>query len=528
MGLGSGFVNLFKNWGKGIGNAADNFWLGANAQKAIRDEIEKKFQSKIDLARRAESRRADNIKDLGDKITQSKQELQDAQKAWKDNYDSALADAKAQRQTDIADYDAKSKAYQDALDKANASRQSIFDKLADDEDNYDRFRTIFTDVNTGERFILNHITGQRESLTKAYKRATPKQIQYLNKALQGYGDRLYDSKSGKVINVFDESNINTYQGKNNIFDSYYSNKISTHNADIRNADNQIKQANGDLSTWQKNNSQPQAWDDAVDLKPFKTTYEKTNGKLPKEYSFNGQNYSKEKDLEDAYNEALKFEKAKRDIASRGASRYASERDKEIAQRIQDAKDMNKAKVALGGTLGAGALYAGARAMYGGDDTPDNTDNTNNIDNTDNTYTGEPDPDFNVEKEGQAILNNEQQSDTAPINAGFDPDKADALAAAAYDKGVEDSNSIESNGDLGNNIAAKTGGHTIDDGLFELLKAMENPYKANAIADYIYSRYGNDPDVQRLGWRGWLNKYYGDSLRSRMNIDPSGYNGMHIA
>lgn len=58
--------------------------------------------------------------------------------------------------------------------------------------------------------------------------------------------------------------------------------------------------------------------------------------------------------------------------------------------------------------------------------------------------------------------------------------------------------------------------------------MQDPYKANAVADYIYSRYGNDPDVQRLGWRGWLNKYYGDSLRSSMNIDPSGYNGMHIS
>ena len=39
---------------------------------------------------------------------------------------------------------------------------------------------------------------------------------------------------------------------------------------------------------------------------------------------------------------------------------------------------------------------------------------------------------------------------------------------------------------------------------------------------------DDPEVQRLGWRGWLNKYYGDSLRSKMNIDPSGYKGMHVS
>ena len=104
MGLGKGLVNLFKNWGKGIGNAADHFWLGADAQKAIRDEVEKKFQSKIDLARRVENKRADNIKDLGDKVKQSKKDLTDAQTAWQDNYDNALADAKSQRQTAIDNY----------------------------------------------------------------------------------------------------------------------------------------------------------------------------------------------------------------------------------------------------------------------------------------------------------------------------------------------------------------------------------------------------------------------------------------
>lgn len=517
MGLGSGFVNLFKNWGKGIGNAADNFWLGADAQKAIRDEVEKKFLSKIDRAHRYESKRADNIKDLGDKLTQSKQELQDAQKAWKDNYDSALAGAKSQRQTDIDNYNQQLQRYNDAVANAKRGRQGILDQLYDSDAHYDPSRTIFTDVNTGDRYILDPLNGGYRSLNSLPKKE-------IKKFLKNYGNfdtRLFDSKSGSVINAFDTSTRKQYKGKVP-FDSYYSNRISTQNAALRDADNQIKQAKGDLTNWKNNNSQPQTWNDANDLQTFETTYKNTNGKLPKDYSFNGQTYKNEKELDKAYKEALAHEQKRKDIADEVASRYVSKRDAEIAQRIQDAKDMNKAKAVLGGTLGAGALYAGARAMYGGDDTPDNTDNT------DNTYTGEPDPNFNVEKEGQAILNNEQQSDTAPINADFDPDKADALAAAAYDKGVEDSNSIESNGDLGNNIAAKTGGHTIDDGLFELLKAMENPYKANAVADYIYSRYGNDPDVQRLGWRGWLNKYYGDSLRSRMNIDPSGYNGMHIA
>lgn len=525
MGLGNGLVGLFKQWGKGIGNAADHVWLREEAQKAIRDEVEKKFRSKIDLANTAESKRATNIKDLDTKLTESKANQKQAQKAWQDKYDDALADAKSQRQTDIDKYNAQSKMYQDALDNANASRQSIFDKLADDEDNYDRFRTIFTDVNTGERFIFNHITGQRESLTKAYKRATPKDIRSLNKALQGYGDRLYDSKSNKVINVFDESNINTYQGKNNIFDSYYSNKISTHNADIRDAEKQIQQAWNDSANWTASNpNPPKAWDASVE-RQFLRDYKKTNGASPTGYSFNGKNYSDETALDAAYQKALNHAQYKRDYFRTKASNYASERDKEIAQRIQDAKDINKAKVALGGTLGAGALYAGARAMYGGDDTPDNTDNT---------YTGKPDPDFNVEKEGQAILKDRQQSDTAPINADFNPDKADALAAAAYDKGVEDGNSIEtpelaelSADDIHTNEGIGTR-RSMNEGLFSVIKALQDPHQANAVADYIYSRYGNDPELQQLGWRAWLNKYYGDALRSKMNLDASGYNGMHIS
>lgn len=163
-------------------------------------------------------------------------------------------------------------------------------------------------------------------------------------------------------------------------------------------------------------------------------------------------------------------------------------------------------------------------MYGGDDT-DNTDNTNtNINNTNNTDNGEPDPDFNVENiPGAKDLINDRQPDT-----GFDPDKANALASASYAKGVEDGNSIASSDDLGNRIAASTGGHTIDDELYKLLKDMQDPYKADAVANYIYSKHGNNSEVQRLGWRGWLNKYYGDALRSIMNIDPSGYKGMHIS
>ena len=521
LGLGRGLVGLFKQWGKGIGNAADHVWLREDAQKAIRDEITKKYQPKIDRVLKGESRKADNIKDLGNKVNQSKKDLADAQKAWQDKYNNELAAAQNQRQLDFDNYNAQLKTYNDALDNANASRQSILDQLRDNEVIYDPSRTLFTDVSTGDKYIFDQITGQYRNLTKIYPTLTKKQQRDVRNSIQGYDNRLLDSsKSFKLVNAFDNSDINNY-GKSKWFKEY-SDRIKAQNTNLRDAENEINRANSDLTNWTVNNSKPKAWG-TRDLNQFKQDF-KNNNVEPTGYSFNGKNYSDESALKDAYQKALDREQNKRNLFKTKASNYASERDAEIAQRIQDAKDINKAKLALAGTLGAGALYAGAKAIYGSDDT--DTDNTDNINNIDNTNYGKPDPEFKAENtpEGKAGLNGKS------IDTGFDPDEADAvatLAAAAHDKGVEDSNSIESSGDLGNNIAATTGGHTIDDRLFELLKAMEDPYKADAIANYIYSRHGDDPEVQNLGWRGWLNKYYGDSLRS-MGIDPSGYKGMHIS
>ena len=506
--LGNGLAQLFKAGRKRFGNAIDNFLLDAEAQKAISDEVGKKFQPFIDRANTAASRRATNITELGNKLTESKKALQDAKDKWQQDYDAALADAKAQRQTEISDYDTKLQGYQDALDQANTGRQDIFDKLYQQEATYTPDKTIYIDVTTGDKYLKHPITGEYKNITTIFKNAPKKQQRAIHQYMQGFEERLFDSNSKKVINAFDENISNNYHGKNAIFDSYLDRVEAPQYTALRDADRQISKANAQLNAW-KGNGAPSTLDEQT----FKTDYRKTHGSLPNEYSFNGQTYRKEKDLEDAYKAAVDHLKKRKDFDSRVASGYVSKRDAEIAKRIQDAKDMKKAKLALG----AGALAAGAAAMYGGDDT-DNTDNTDNIDNTDNTYTGEPDPDFNVEKEGKAILNDRQQIDT-----DFDTNKADALASAAYDQGVEDGNAVRSS-----DIAATTGGHTIDDRLFELIKAMKDPYKADAIANYIYSRHGDDPEVQRLGWRGWLNKYYGDSLRSKMNIDPSGYKGMHIS
>lgn len=528
-GLASGLYNLFKQGGKRIGNAIDNYLLDAEARKAISDEVEKKFQPMIDRFNTAASRRATNITELGNKLAESKKALQDAKNKWQQDYDAALATAKNQRQTEISDYDTELQRYQGARDAANKGRQDILDQLQDSETISDPYRTIYTDVNTGDKYILNQFTGEYNNITKLYKskNSTPRDIQKLKRIIQGFDDRLFDKKSGdKLINVFDEADKNAYS-KYNAFNNYLKTREGQNSAllrDFRDADNQYTQANTKLTTWQNANKKPTDWDDVTDSKQFKTDYKKTHGSLPSEYSFNGQTYSKEIDLDKAYQTELRFEQGMQKRLKGAASKFASDQKKEIAKRIQDAKDIKKAKLALGAGVGAGALAAGAAAMYGGDDT-DNTDNTDNIDNTDNTYTGEPDPDQNIENtpEGKAALIGKSLVDT-----DFDPDKADALASAAYNQGVEDGNSARSSGDLVNSIAAATGGHTIDDRLFELIKAMKDPYKADAVANYIYSRHGDDPEVQRLGWRGWLNKYYGDSLRSKMNIDPSSYKGMHIS
>ena len=527
-GLSRGLSRLFQAGSKRIGNAIDNFWLDAEAKKAIEDEVISKFKPQIDRFTTSASRRATRLTELDKKLTESKKALQDAQKAWQDKYNTALADAKNQRQTEISDYDTKLQGYQDTLANARAGRQGIADQLYDSEANFDPYKTIYTDVNTGEKYIRNRFTGKYDNITRVYnsRNSTSKDIQKLTRLTQGFEDRLFDKKSGNLINPFDKQVRKTYKGQNN-FDDYLSMRERQNAAlirDFRDADNQVKKAKTDLTTWQSN-TRPQAWDDnpnSNDLKQFKNNFTGNNGKLPSEYSFNGQTYSKEADLDAAYQKALSAEQTRKDLYSRVASGYVSKRDKEIAQRIQDAKDIKKAKLALGAGAGAGALFAGAAAMYGGDDTDntDNIDNTNNTDNTDNTTYGEPDPDLNTENtpEGKAALIGKSLVDT-----DFDPDIADALANAAYDQGVKDGNAVRSS-----DIAAATGGHTIDDRLFELIKAMKDPYKADAVANYIYSRHGDDPEVQRLGWRGWLNKYYGDSLRSKMNIDPSGYKGMHIS
>ena len=517
--LSSGFSQLFKAGRKRIGNAVDNYLLDKEARKAISDEVRSKFKPRIDLARAAENKRAANITELDKKLAESKDNWQKAQDKWRQNRDTELAAAKAQRQADIDNYKTELQGYQDAVNDAERGRHGIENQLYDLERNYDRNKTLFTDVTSGKTYIFNPKTGKYISPSAYSKGLSKKEQKAFQESLRDYDTRLFDKNSGNLVNPFDNIDKYLYKGQNRNFDDYLRMREGQNATLLRDADNKVTQANDALTTWQKNNpNKPQAWDNSTDLQPFKQNFESKYGSIPDEYHFNGQTYKNATELDKAYQDALAHERALQDSFRKSASRDISNQKAEIARRIQDAKDVKKAKLALGALgagAGIGALYAGAKAMYGGDDTdtgdtPDNINNTDNID----AYTGEFE------------LKDRQQIDT-----GSDPDKAEAeavLASAAYDKGVEDGNSVGSSDDLGNNIAASTGGHTIDDELYELLKNMKDRYKADAIANYIYSRHGDDPEVQNLGWRGWLNKYYGDSLRSIMNIDPSGYKGMHVS
>ena len=524
-GIGRGFAQLFKAGRQRIGNAIDNYLLDPEAKKAIEDEVRKKFQSRITNANGFESKRATNITELQKQLDESKKNWQEAKDQWQQKYDSALADAKTQRQIDINDYNTKLQMYNNALANAKQGRQNIIDQLSQQEAIYTPTRTKYIDVNSGEVYLLNPISNQYENITQLLKNASSKQRKKLSQYMKDFDERLLDTSSGtpKVINAFDEATSKIYRGKNNIFDTYLGRVGAPKKIDLRDADNQIIKARSDLTAWKKTNK-PQAWDDSIDLQSFKQNFKNKYGSIPNKYNFKGQKYTKESDLDQAYSKELTHLQNSQDHFKKHALYLTSKQNEEIAKRIQDAKDIKKAKLALG----AGALAAGAAAMYGGDDTPDTSDTPDNIDNTNNTdnidaYTGEPDPNINIENtsEGKTALNGRPLK----IDTDFDPDKAAAVAAlsqGAYDKGVEDGDAIRAS-DI-----VTAGGQPMEDGLFELLKAMKDPYKADAIANYIYSRHGDEPEVRRRGWRAWLDSNYGDPLRSKMNIDPSGYKGMHIS
>ena len=516
MGIVNGLKQIWKATKNNTKNGLDHFWLREEGQKAIRDEVEKKFQHRIDLANRAESGRAANIKDLDKKLAESKDNWQKAQDQWKQDYDKALADAKNQRQTEISDYDTKLQGYQAALDSAKQGRQSIIDQLSTQEATYSPYKTIYIDVKTGDLYRLNSRTGKPENLDTYYQGLNKKEQRAFDNDIQNYDRRLFNKDTDHVINVFNEKDVYKY-GIYTPFSNYLNRVRAPKDVALRDADDQIAKADKDFKAWQ-GNTRPST----LDEKQFKNDYKKNN-RIPNEYNFNGQTYTKEADLDKAYKDALAHEQTKRSIDSKKASRYASERDAEIAQRIQDAKDINKVKVALGlGT--AGALAGATYAAFSGDD----NSNTKPVSPTVTPQTTE-----GIETQF------EHPAETDSISGISPRDQEAALADMAFKAASEsDDTPAETHpetpelaelsaDDIHTNEGIGTR-RSMNEGLFSVIKALQDPHQANAVADYIYSRYGNDPELQQLGWRAWLNKYYGDALRSQMNLDASGYNGMHIA
>ena len=204
-GLANGLAKLFQAGRKRIGNAIDNYLLDADAKKAIEDEVISKFKPQIELVDRARSKRAANLTELDKKLTESKKALQDALDDWQQKYNAALAGAKNQRQAEIDNYNTQLQGYQDALDNANQSKQGIIDQLYDLERGYDRNKTIFTDVKTGETYIYDPNSGGYKNLSAYRGSLGKKDKKALDKRLQNPEYRLFDKDSGNLINPFDKT-----------------------------------------------------------------------------------------------------------------------------------------------------------------------------------------------------------------------------------------------------------------------------------------------------------------------------------
>ena len=508
MGIVNGLKQIWKATKNNTKNGLDHFWLREEGQKAIRDEVEKKFQPMIDKARGYESKRAANIKELNDKYNASIDELKKKQDTWNTNYNFARDSKKQEMDNALADWNRKSSDNNSKLIQARKDKEDYINNYMSDL-NYDN--TVFIDT-SGNSFIIDPINGFKQ---------VPVNKNWLNK------HKSYDTKfignDGKLVNLFDDNSVDSFikalNPNSHVFNYIISKKNSVRNTkEYKQLDDTVQNLETENAKY-KATSAPEQFDESK----FEQDYKKTNGKSPTDYIFNGQTYSKEAALDKAYQDALAYEQKKQGFDSKIASNYITKRDAEIAKRIQDAKDINKAKVALGlGT--AGALAGATYAAFSGDD----NSNTKPVSPTVTPQTTE-----SIETQF------EHPAETYSISGISPRDQEVALADMAFRAASEsDDTPAETHSETpelaelsADDIHTNEGIGTrrsMNEGLFSVIKALQDPHQANAVADYIYSRYGNDPELQQLGWRAWLNKYYGDALRSQMNLDASGYNGMHIA
>ena len=508
MGIVNGLKQIWKVAKNNTKNGLDHFWLGEEGQKAIRDEVEKKYKDSLSRVQTVKDAKAANIKELDDKYKASIDELQKKQDTWNTNYNSARDSKKQEMDKALADWNNKSSDIKSNLAQAKKEREDYINNYMSDL-NYDN--TVFIDT-SGRSFRIDPINNFNRVLVDQ---------KWLNK------HKSYDTKfignDGKLVNLFDDNSVDSFTKALNPNSQVLNFIISKKNS-VRNT-KEYKQLDDAVQNLEAENakyttaSTPEQFDESK----FKNGYQKTNGNMPDSYEFNGASYNNKTGLDSAHDSAIQLLKNRSRDLNKRYSALESKRDAEIAQRIQDVKDINKAKVALGlGT--AGALAGATYAAFSGDD----NSNTKPVSPTVTPQTTE-----GIETQF------ERPAETDSISSISSRDQEAALADMAFKAASEsDDTPAETHpetpelaelsaDDIHTNEGIGTR-RSMNEGLFSVIKALQDPHQANAVADYIYSRYGNDPELQQLGWRAWLNKYYGDALRSQMNLDASGYNGMHIA
>ena len=508
MGIVNGLKQIWKATKNNTKNGLDHFWLREEGQKAIRDEVEKKYKDSLSRVQTVKDAKAANIKELNDKYKASIDELQKKQDTWNTNYNSARDSKKQEMDNALNDWNRKSSDINSKLTQARKDRDDYINNYMSDL-NYDN--TVFIDT-SGNSFIIDPIN--------KFSRV-PVNTSWLKKHKSH--DIKFIGNDGKLVNLFDDNSVNSFTSalspNSHLFNYIISKKNSVRNTkEYKQLDDAVQNLETENAKYASVNA-PEQFDESK----FRKEYKKTNGSMPNSYEFNGASYNNQTGLDSAYDSAIQpLKNRSRDLNKR-YSALESKRDAEIAQRIQNAKDINKAKVALGlGT--AGALAGATYAAFSGDD----NSNTKPVSPTVTPQTTEGiETQFEHPAETDSISGiSPRDQEAALADMAFKAaSKSDDTPAETYPETPElaelSADDIHTNEGIGTR-------RSMNEGLFSVIKALQDPHQANAVADYIYSRYGNDPELQQLGWRAWLNKYYGDALRSQMNLDASGYNGMHIA
>ena len=508
MGIVNGLKQIWKATKNNTKNGLDHFWLREEGQKAIRDEVEKKYKDSLSRVQTVKDAKAANIKELDDKYKASIDELQKKQDTWNTNYNSARDSKKQEMDKALADWNRKGSDIKSNLTQAKKDKDDYINSYMS---NLDYDNTVF--INTsGKSFRIDPINNLKE---------VPVDVKWLNRHKSH--DTQFIGNDGKLVNLFDDNSVQSFtkalSPNSPVLNYIISKKNSVRNTkEYKQLDDAVQKLETDDAQYSAAGS-PEQFDESK----FKKEYQKTNGRMPNSYEFNGASYNNQTGLDSAHDSAIQLLKDRSRDLNKRYSALESKRDAEIAQRIQDAKDINKAKVALGlGT--AGALAGATYAAFSGDD---------------NSNTKPVSPIVTPQTTEGIETQFEHPAETDSISGISPRDQEAALADMAFKAASEsDDTSAETHpetpelaelsaDDIHTNEGIGTR-RSMNEGLFSVIKALQDPHQANAVADYIYSRYGNDPELQQLGWRAWLNKYYGDALRSQMNLDASGYNGMHIA